>query len=75
MAYLEKRLMFVVVAAEVFDGGQSLAYLEADGIDWRQDEPPHLYIGDANVDELMSDGDRRELVSEVVALAEREAGR
>jgi hypothetical protein len=74
-AFLARRLTFIVVTAEVREGKGNLANVEVDGIAWRQAEPRSLYVGDADVDALLSEGDRRELAANAVAAAEREAGR
>ncbi|GAA1962196.1 hypothetical protein [Amycolatopsis minnesotensis] len=73
-AFLDGELIFVVVVAEVFAEGASLAQVEVNGLGWRPDTKKPRYVGDANVDDLLSYEDLRELVSDVVAQAEREVG-
>ncbi|QWF78753.1 hypothetical protein [Amycolatopsis sp. CA-230715] len=73
-AFLDGELVFVVVVAEVFEGDVSLAQVEVDGLGWRPDNQKPQYVGDADVDGLLSYEDLRELVSDVLASAEREVG-
>ncbi|WP_158884111.1 hypothetical protein [Amycolatopsis anabasis] len=67
-AFLNKGLVFIVVVAEVYDEhGFSLGVSEASGVEWRE---PGRHVGEANLDDLVSDADRRELVEDAVASAE-----
>ncbi|WP_370944062.1 hypothetical protein AB5J62_33815 [Amycolatopsis sp. cg5] len=75
-AFLDKELSFVVMVAEVFEDGASLAQIEVTGIEWRHGaSKTPLYVGDADVDALLPEADQQMMVGDAVDSAMREVGR
>ncbi|QWF78752.1 hypothetical protein [Amycolatopsis sp. CA-230715] len=75
-AWLQKRLVFVVVTAEVYSPrGTSMASDEIMGVEWRPEHriPRVVRPGEANVDELLS-GKERELLVTNAVLQSRQQG-
>ncbi|OXM69674.1 hypothetical protein CF165_09195 [Amycolatopsis vastitatis] len=68
--FLRKRLSFIVVVAEVFDGRRSLGKAEAGGIVWRHHEPL-ADVGYADLDVVFTDTDWQMLVVDAVDRAIR----
>ncbi|GAA1962190.1 hypothetical protein [Amycolatopsis minnesotensis] len=68
-AWLQRRLVFVVVTAEVYSpSGAPVAYDEICGVEWRPEHriPRVVRLDEANVDELLSGKEREFLVTNAV---------
>ncbi len=74
--YLSKRLVFLLLVAEVYDReGLVIGSEEFAGVEWRRTGLPRdLHVGKAEVKELVNDAERRWMVSNAVAHAMQSHG-